>query len=141
MIVLGVIGRPDRPKCHDAAACLVVDGRVVGALEQERVSRRRHSKGEGAEGAVLALLAANDVHPSEVDGIGFAWADAPDDAEAVTTDLPCGALFQRQAHVRPPADDQSRTPRPRDLLLRSSPVPRCAGLCDEPVRQGRRIGR
>lgn len=79
MIVLGLIGRPDVPGCHDGAACLVVDGRVIGALEQERVSRRRHAQGEGPEGAVRALLDAYGVHPRDIEAIGFAWADAPPD--------------------------------------------------------------
>lgn len=90
MIVLGLIGRPDEPRCHDAAACLVIDGKVVGALEQERVSRRRHARGEGPEGAVRALLDAYGVHPSEVGAIGYAWADAPDGALTPDSDIPCG---------------------------------------------------
>ncbi|MGD3107187.1 carbamoyltransferase C-terminal domain-containing protein [Streptomyces sp. YGL11-2] len=90
MIVLGLVGRPDVPQCHDAAACLVIDGKVVGALEQERISRRRHAKGEGPEGAVRALLDAHGVHPSEVQAIGYAWADAPRGALTPETDIPCG---------------------------------------------------
>ncbi|MEV0374399.1 carbamoyltransferase C-terminal domain-containing protein [Streptomyces sp. NPDC050636] len=90
MIVLGLVGRPDVPQCHDAAACLVIDGKVVGALEQERVSRRRHARGEGPEDAVRALLDAHGVHPSEVDAIGYAWADAPEGALMPETDIPCG---------------------------------------------------
>ena len=38
MIVLGLMGRPDRPGCHDAAACLVIDGTVVGALGPAAIS-------------------------------------------------------------------------------------------------------
>ena len=29
---------------HDAAACLVRDGRIVAAAEEERFSRRKHGK-------------------------------------------------------------------------------------------------
>ncbi|MDH6139956.1 carbamoyltransferase [Kitasatospora sp. GP30] len=90
MIVLGLVGRPDVRLCHDAAACLVIDGKVVGALEQERISRRRHAKGEGPEGAVRALLDAFGVHPSEIQAIGYAWADAPEGALAPETGIPCG---------------------------------------------------
>jgi carbamoyltransferase len=75
LIVLGLIGRPDAPGCHDAAACLVVDGHVVGALEQERVSGRRYAPGEGPELAARELLAAHDIDPRDVDGIGYGWAD------------------------------------------------------------------
>lgn len=90
MIVLGLIGRADTPLCHDAAACLVIDGKVIGALEQERVSRRRYAPGEGPEGAVRALLDAHGVHPGEVDAIGYAWAEAPEGALTADTDIPCG---------------------------------------------------
>lgn len=75
MIVLGLIGRPDVSLCHDAAACLIVDGKVIGALEQERVSRRRYAPGEGPEGAVRTLLAAHGLHPSDIQAIGYAWQD------------------------------------------------------------------
>ncbi|GAA0594054.1 carbamoyltransferase [Kutzneria viridogrisea] len=90
MIVLGLIGRPDVPLCHDAAACLVIDGKVIGALEQERVSRRRYAPGEGPEGAVRALLDSHGVHPSEVDAIGYAWAEDSEKVLATETDIPCG---------------------------------------------------
>lgn len=91
MIVLGLIGRPDVPGCHDGAACLVIDGKVVGALEQERISRRRHAQGEGPEGAVRALLDAFGVHPRDIEAIGFAWADAPPGTAAVEAPgIPCG---------------------------------------------------
>ncbi|MFI1184486.1 carbamoyltransferase C-terminal domain-containing protein [Streptomyces sp. NPDC020799] len=90
MIVLGLIGRPDVRLCHDAAACLVIDGKVIGALEQERVSRRRHAQGEGPEGAVLRLLDAFGVHPSEIQAIGYAWADAPEGTLSPETGIPCG---------------------------------------------------
>jgi len=63
MIVLGLIGRPDASWCHDAAACLVVDGKVIGAREQERVSRRRYAPSEGLEAAVRTLLSAHGLHP------------------------------------------------------------------------------
>jgi len=90
VIVLGLVGRPDEPLCHDGAACLVIDGTVVGALEQERISRRRHAKGEGPDDAVRLLLAAHGVHPAEVQAIGFAWSDAPAGSLRVDGQVPCG---------------------------------------------------
>jgi len=91
VIVLGLIGRPDVNGVHDAAACLLVDGKVLGALEQERVSRRRYAHDEGPEGAVRTLLDAHGLHPSDIQGIGYAWSDAPDDvAEEPGTGIPCG---------------------------------------------------
>ncbi|MFE9098027.1 carbamoyltransferase C-terminal domain-containing protein [Streptomyces sp. NPDC007264] len=79
MIVLGLIGRSDRDWSHDAAACLVVDGVLVGALEQERISRRRHSPGEAADDAALALLAAHGLTPADVDAVGYAWGAPPEE--------------------------------------------------------------
>ena len=35
---------------HDAAAALVVDGRVVAAAQEERFTRRRHDAGVGIDG-------------------------------------------------------------------------------------------
>lgn len=90
MVVVGLVGRPDEPLCHDAAACLVVDGTIVGALEQERISGRRHARGEGPDAALQALLAAHGLHPGDVQAIGYAWADAPMDARSVDAALPCG---------------------------------------------------
>jgi carbamoyltransferase len=91
LIVLGLVGRVHTQGCHDAAACLLVDGEIVGALEQERVSRRRHALGEGPEGAVRVLLDAHNIHPSEVDAVGYAWADAPAGTAPETgTGIPCG---------------------------------------------------
>lgn len=96
MIVLGVSGRNDVPACHDSAACLVIDGEVIGALEQERVSRRRHAHGEAAEDAVRILLDAHGLHPSDIQAIGYPWAErAPGEGEP-DTDLPCGVHVSDQ---------------------------------------------
>ena len=90
MIVLGVSGRSDMPGCHDGAACLVIDGQVVGGLEQERVSRRRHAHGESAEDAVRILLDAHGLHPSDIDAIGYPWSERAEGEREPDTDLPCG---------------------------------------------------
>jgi hypothetical protein len=42
MPVLGI-----NPVVHDPAAALVIDGRVVAAVEEERFSRRKHGKRPG----------------------------------------------------------------------------------------------
>jgi len=97
MIVLGLIGRPDSPWCHDATASLIVDGVVTAALEQERLSKRRFAPGEGPEEAVRALLHQAGLVPADIDAIGYAWADAsPDISRRVDTDLECGVLATEQ---------------------------------------------
>ena len=93
MIVLGLIGRPDSKWCHDATAALIVDGTVVSALEQERISCRRYAQGEGAQDAVEVLLADAGLRPSDVDAIGYAWADAdPAVSRVADSTLAGGAL-------------------------------------------------
>ncbi|MCX4763832.1 hypothetical protein OG562_23255 [Streptomyces sp. NBC_01275] len=79
MIVLGLIGWAGRGWAHDATACLVVDGVVVGALEQERISRRRYSTAEAAEDAALALLTAHGLSAADVDAVGYAWGAPPEE--------------------------------------------------------------
>lgn len=50
---------------------------MAGALEQERLSRRRHAPGEGPEDAARALLSSHGLDPAEVDAVGYGWSDAP----------------------------------------------------------------
>lgn len=59
---------------HDAAAALVVDGRIVAAVEEERLSRRKHD-GSFPERAADACLAIAGVDAASVDLV--AWAEKP----------------------------------------------------------------
>ena len=60
---------------HDAAAALLTDGAVTLAVEEERLSRRKHS-GEFPSAAIKACLGAGGVDLGEVDHVGFAWKPA-----------------------------------------------------------------
>jgi carbamoyltransferase len=54
--ILGVIGQTDIPLGHDGSAALIIDGEVVTAIEQERLTRSRYAMGQGAvEAAKLCL--------------------------------------------------------------------------------------
>lgn len=55
---------------HDAAAALVVDGRIVAAAEEERFSRRKHDSDVPAE-ATRACLAIAGITADDVDHIAF----------------------------------------------------------------------
>ena len=55
---------------HDAAAALVVDGVLVGALQEERISRIKHDPGLPI-GAALALLAQEGLSPQDVASVFF----------------------------------------------------------------------
>ncbi len=54
----------------DAAACLLRDGEVVAAIEEERLSRRKHQAGFPA-GAVVACLAEAGIDLARVDHIAI----------------------------------------------------------------------
>jgi carbamoyltransferase len=55
---------------HDSAACLVQDGRIVAAAQEERFTRRKHDAGFPAQ-AVRYCLAAGDVGPDQLDAVVF----------------------------------------------------------------------
>ncbi len=55
---------------HDAAACLLRDGEVVLAVEEERLSRIKHDHGY-PERAIAACLGAAGITPAEVDTVVF----------------------------------------------------------------------
>ncbi len=56
---------------HDAAAALLVDGKIVAAVEEERLSRRKHAPGEMPVRAVRYCLEAAGIGPKDVDVIAF----------------------------------------------------------------------
>lgn len=55
---------------HDAAACLVQDGEIVAAAEEERFSRDKHDNGF-PEGAIAYCLEEAGIGPDEVDRTVF----------------------------------------------------------------------
>jgi carbamoyltransferase len=85
MLVIGFSGAYDpgderEPFCadsrefHDSAAVLVEDGRVVCAIEQERVDRIKHSNKFPAE-AIRECLRIRGIPLSAVDRIAYCWDD------------------------------------------------------------------
>ncbi|WP_194838858.1 carbamoyltransferase C-terminal domain-containing protein [Nocardia sp. XZ_19_369] len=59
---------------HDPAAALIVDGRLVAAVEQERIDRVKHSTAFPA-GAICAVLAEGGLSLGDVDRIAYYWND------------------------------------------------------------------
>ena len=57
---------------HDAAAALIVDGRLVFAASEERYDRVRHSRAF-PRGAVRAALQHAGLSPGDVDAVAFPW--------------------------------------------------------------------
>jgi carbamoyltransferase len=82
MLVLGLCGGVDLayqnreyllqyPALHDSAACLVEDGRIVAAIEEERLNRIKHTN-KGAVSAIRFCLDQRGVSLSDIDRILFA---------------------------------------------------------------------
>jgi len=84
MIVLGINGG-FRQGYQDVSACLVEDGRILAAVEEERLNRVKYSPGRLPFLSVTEVLSIGDKHIHEVDLIAFhgeTWGDGV--AEKVT---------------------------------------------------------
>ena len=57
---------------NDAAAALVVDGHVVGAVQEERLSRIKHDSGFPTRAARWCLAEAG-LELADIDAVGFFW--------------------------------------------------------------------
>ena len=55
---------------HDSAACLVVDGRIVAAAQEERFTRKKHDERFPAQ-AVEYCLSEAGIDRGEIDLVGF----------------------------------------------------------------------
>jgi carbamoyltransferase len=58
---------------HDAGAALVMDGRVVAAVEEERLNRRRHAPGDEPTLAVPEVLSIAGIEPGDIDVVCHGW--------------------------------------------------------------------
>jgi carbamoyltransferase len=58
---------------HDAGAAIVRDGRVVAAVEEERLNRRRHAPGAQPALAVREVLAIAGIEPGDIDVVCHGW--------------------------------------------------------------------
>src|SRR5881409_3192407 len=55
---------------HDSAACLVVDGRIVAAAQEERFTRKKHDAGFPAQAIAYCLQEAG-LGPGQLDCVAF----------------------------------------------------------------------
>jgi carbamoyltransferase len=64
MVILGIGG-----STHDFSYCLLKDGTIIGAIEEERVSREKHSKGVHSQalGGMKCLLKQHGLSYEDVD--------------------------------------------------------------------------
>ena len=59
---------------HDPAAAIVVDGRVVAAVEEERFVRKKHAVGLPPIESIKYCLSAAGLRPKDIDAIAFPWS-------------------------------------------------------------------
>jgi len=55
---------------HDSAACLVEDGRIVAAAQEERFTRKKHDAGFPSRSVEYCLREAG-ITPQQLDLVGF----------------------------------------------------------------------
>ncbi|WP_019136764.1 carbamoyltransferase family protein [Cellulomonas massiliensis] len=94
---------------HDSSAALVVDGRIVAAVEEERISRRKHGKRpvpfsawELPVGAARACLDAGGLSPADLDAVAYGFDPAlTKDAADLGLDDPWDHLRRTYAEHAP----------------------------------------
>jgi carbamoyltransferase len=55
---------------HDAAACLVADGEIVAAAQEERFTRKKHDP-EFPKNAIQSCLSTGGIRADQLDAVGF----------------------------------------------------------------------
>tara|TARA_Y100000768_G_C23988553_1_gene690540 strand:+ start:368 stop:2173 length:1806 start_codon:yes stop_codon:yes gene_type:complete len=55
---------------HDSAACLIMDGNIINAIEEEKISRKKQNYG-WPEKAIEIILSQNNLSPKDIDFISF----------------------------------------------------------------------
>ncbi|MDD5435954.1 MAG: carbamoyltransferase C-terminal domain-containing protein [Candidatus Omnitrophica bacterium] len=59
---------------HDPAAAIVVDGKVVAAVEEERLIRQKHAVGKPCLKSIEYCLEQSATRPEEIDAVAFPWS-------------------------------------------------------------------
>jgi carbamoyltransferase len=80
-VVLGVNGLPAWHVRHDPGAALVIDGRVVAAVEEERLARVKRANGYAPVRAAREVLDLAKMSPSDVELIAYPWLPDAVDAD------------------------------------------------------------
>lgn len=71
MIILGVNGWHSRS--HDAAACLIKEGKILAMAEEERFIRKKYAFDKIPINAISYCLNEANVSPNEIDIVAFGW--------------------------------------------------------------------
>ncbi len=70
MKILGIAA----PFGHDHSAAILVDGKVVAAVEEERFTRKKHADGQLPINAIKFCLKAAQLSPEEIDYVAHPWS-------------------------------------------------------------------
>ncbi len=70
MKILGIAA----PFGHDSSAALIVDGKIVAAVEEERFTRKKHADGQFPINSVKYCLEVSGLKPDDIDYIAYPWA-------------------------------------------------------------------
>ena len=73
MNILGIAA----PFGHDSSAALLVNGKVVAAVEEERFTRKKHADGQMPINAIKYCLKTAGLTPEDIDVIAFPWSINP----------------------------------------------------------------
>ncbi len=102
MVILGISAF-----VHDSAACLLIDGKLIANVEEERFDRIKHSNAFPAR-AIAYVLAAGQVRLADVDVIAYNWNPYRSMvAEAAKLVLAPAIYFKIQRYARPPINFRS----------------------------------
>lgn len=96
MLIVGVSGGLG----HDSAACLVRDGQLVAAAEEERFVRRKNARKLPPVHSLLYCLSAGNVDLADIDYIAFSWDPAKDPETFQAGDLSRDLLRHPAIHER-----------------------------------------
>ncbi|MDD5775881.1 MAG: carbamoyltransferase C-terminal domain-containing protein [Candidatus Omnitrophica bacterium] len=70
MKILGIAA----PFGHDHSAALLIDGKIVAAVEEERFTRRKHADGQMPVQSIRYCLKASGLKPQDIDYVAYPWS-------------------------------------------------------------------
>jgi carbamoyltransferase len=100
MIILGFnhggLGEGETPFGHDAGAALVIDGKVVAAVEEERFSRHKHTS-RFPVGAITYALKEAGIGLKDVDRFCFPWNPELDRQNMAQAEVELSQILNRHS--------------------------------------------
>ena len=102
MVILGISAF-----VHDSAACLIIDGKVVANVEEERLDRIKHTRSFPVK-AIDYVLTQGKIRLADVDVIAYNWNPYKSAAiEVIKLVIAPVIYFKVQKHARPPQNFRS----------------------------------